>query len=349
MNLKELSQILGLSQTTVSRALNGYPEVANATRLKVQKAAQTYGYRPNARAKGLATGRAMAVGHVIPVSSSHEMVNPIFADFIAGASEIYLHHGYDLVISAVPDEGEERAYRELAAKGSVDGIIVNRPRIADPRIALLREIGLPFVVHGRSSETTDDYNWVDVNNRRAFLRATKFLLDLGHSRIALVNGLEEMDFAARRRDGFERALAARGIAADPALIRSGEMTEAHGHTAAGAMLALPEPATAFLASSIVTALGIRRAVDEAGLKIGRDVSVVTFDDDLSYLRNRGELPAFTAIRSSVRHAGRLCAERLLSIIADPAQPPRHYMLEAELSVGRSTGPAPVAACHRASA
>ena len=346
MNLKELSQTLGLSQTTVSRALNGYPEVADATRMKVQKAAQANNYRPNVRAKGLATGRSMAVGHVIPVSASHEIVNPIFADFIAGASEIYLRHGYDLVISAVPDEGEEHAYRELAAKSSVDGIIVNRPRIADPRIALLREIGLPFVVHGRSSEVADDYNWVDVNNRRAFLCATEFLLDLGHSRIALVNGLEQMDFAARRRDGFERALAVRGITADPALIRSGEMTEAHGHAAASAMLALPEPATAFLASSIIAALGIRRAIDEAGLKIGHDVSVITFDDELSYLRNGDELPVFTATRSSVRHAGRLCAERLLSIIADPAQPPRHYMLEAELCVGRSTGPAPDSACHR---
>ncbi len=342
MNLKELSQVLGLSQTTVSRALNGYPEVANATRLKVQQAALAHNYRPNARAKGLATGRSMAVGHVIPVSSSHEMVNPIFADFVAGASEIYLRHGYDMVISAVPDEGEERAYRELATKGSVDGIIVNRPRIADPRIALLREIGLPFVVHGRSSKATGDYNWVDVNNRRAFQCATDFLLDLGHRRISLVNGMEEMDFASRRRAGFEHALEARGIAADPALIRSDEMTEAHGHSTASALLALSDPPTAFLASSIIAALGIRRAIDEAGLKIGRDVSVITFDDELSYLRNGGKLPAFTTVRSSVRQAGRLCAERLLSIISTPAQPPRHQMLEAELTVGRSTGPAPVA-------
>lgn len=345
MNLKELSQVLGLSQTTVSRALNGYPEVADATRRKVQKAALAYNYRPNARAKGLATGRAMAVAHVIPVSSSHEMVNPIFSDFVAGASEIYLRHGYDMVISAVPDEGEERAYRELAAKGSVDGIIVNRPRVSDPRIDLLREIGLPFVVHGRSSEATAEYNWVDVNNRRAFQCATDFLLDLGHRRIALVNGMEEMDFASRRRVGYENALAARGVTADPALIRSDEMTEAHGHSAASAMLADAEPPTGFLSSSIITALGIRRAIDEAGLMIGRDVSVVTFDDELSYLRNGGKVPTFTATRSSVRQAGRLCAERLLSVIADPAQPARHQMLQAELTVGKSTGPAPVAACR----
>ena len=87
MNLKELARTLGLSQTTVSRALNGYPEVAEATRRRVLRAAREHNYLPNARAKGLATGRAMAVGHVIPVSSRHEIVNPIFADFIAGAGE----------------------------------------------------------------------------------------------------------------------------------------------------------------------------------------------------------------------------------------------------------------------
>ena len=343
MNLKELSQFLELSQTTVSRALNGYPEVADATRRRVQEAALAHNYRPNVRAKGLATGRAMAVAHVIPLSSSTEMVNPIFSDFIAGASEIYLRHGYDMVISAVSDEGEERAYRELAARGSVDGIIVNRPRVSDPRIALLEEIGIPFVVHGRSSNATSEYNWIDVNNRRAFRCATDFLLDLGHRRIALINGPEEMDFANRRRAGYVSALEARGIAVDPALIRSDEMTEDHGYTTASAVLTMSRPPTALLSSSIIAALGIRRAVDELELRIGKDVSLVTFDDELSYLRNGTRMPPFTAVRSPVRQAGRLCADRLLAIIADPARPPRPVLLEAELVVGRSTGSAPVTA------
>ena len=85
MNLKMLAAHLGLSQTTVSRALNGYPEVSEATRQRVVEAAQRLNYAPNQRAKGLATGRAMAIGHVIPVSKQHEMMNPVFGDFVAGA------------------------------------------------------------------------------------------------------------------------------------------------------------------------------------------------------------------------------------------------------------------------
>jgi len=346
MNLKELSQLLGLSQTTVSRALNGFPEVAEATRIRVAQVAAANNYRPNARAKGLATGRAMAVGHVIPVSSRHEMVNPVFADFVAGASEIYLQHGYDMVLSAVPDDREEFAYREFASKGSIDGIIVHGPRRKDRRITLLRDIGMPFVVHGRASDESADYNWVDVNNRHAFQRATDFLIDLGHRRIGLINGLETMDFASRRLDGYTRAMNDRGLEPDPALIGSDEMTEPNGYDTMHAMLAMNAPPTAVLCSSIISALGVRRAIEEAGLKLGRDISVITHDDELSYLGNGGNIPTFTATRSSVREAGRLCAQRLLSVISAPDQPPSHQLLEAVLTVGQSTGPAPHLASSR---
>ena len=349
MNLKELSATLGLSQTTVSRALNGYPEVAEKTRLRVQQAAAANNYRPNVRAKGLATGRAMAVGHVIPVSAQHEIVNPVFADFIAGAGEAYLKHGYDMVISVVRDAEEETAYREIASKGSVDGIIVHGPRVADPRIGLLQGLGLPFVVHGRSTDETRPYDWVDVNNRRAFQRATEFLTDLGHDRIALINGLDRMDFARRRLDGYCSSLEARGIAVDPALVRSDEMTESYGYQSARDMLSADRAPTAFLCASIIAAIGVRRAVEEAGLQLGRDISVITHDDELSYLGNGGDVPTFTATRSSVRHAGLLCAERLIDLIRDPVQPATHTLLEADLTVGRSTGPAPHLIHHRAHA
>ncbi len=343
MNLKELATKLGLSPTTVSRALNGYPEVNETTRERVMAAAKRHNYRPNTRAIRLATGRALAVGHVIPVASRHEIVNPIFADFIAGAGETYSRNDYDMVLSVVPDEQEEDTYRALKSKGNVDGVILHAPRTDDPRIALLHEIGLPFVVHGRSTLVTTPYPWVDVNNRRAFRRAADFLLDLGHRRMALVNGLEFMDFAVRRRTGYLDALSARGIAADPALMASDEMTEVSGYRAARSMLDLPRPPTAFLAASMVSGMGIRRALEERGLKMGRDVSVIIHDDDLSYMKNGEDVPIFTATRSSVRTAGRIAAEMLLDLIAHPAETPPTRLLEADLIIGQSTGPAPAPA------
>ena len=340
MNLKQLSEQLGLSQTTVSRALNGYPEVNAETRRRVLDAARLHNYRPNTRAKGLATGRAMAIGHVIPISAKFEIVNPIFADFIAGAGESYSRAGYDMLISVVSGADEERVYREMKSKGNVDGVIVHSPRLNDPRIHQLAAIGLPFLVHGRSSGCPLAYSWLDVNNRRAFERATRFLLDLGHRRIGFLNGPEDMDFAIRRRAGFEAALREAHLTPDPALMRSEEMTESYGHRAAAELLASATPPTAFLVSSMLIAIGVRRAIEECGRQMGRDISIVTHDDDLSYLRNGDDIPVFTAVRSSVREAGRLAAEMLLRRIADPTLPHLDRLLEAQLTIGQSTGPAP---------
>lgn len=338
MNLKELSALLGLSQTTVSRALNDYPEVSEATRKRVKAGAIAHNYRANTRAKSLATGRSMAIGHVIPISTKHEIVNPVFADFIAGAGEVYSRNHHDMLLSVVPDVDEDRTYRELAAKASVDGVIVHGPRQNDPRISLLKSLEIPFVVHGRASDGDTDYSWVDVNNRRSFERAASFLIDLGHRRIGLINGLEFMDFARRRKDGFMAAHARRGLAADPDLMATSEMTEDLGFRAAQDMLGRENPPTAFVVSSMILAIGVRRAIDNTGLKMGREVSVIIHDDVLSYLPNGAEIPLFTATRSSVHHAGQLCAQMLLDIIIARNMTPRHILLETELTLGESTGP-----------
>mgnify|MGYP002713252121 CR=1 FL=1 len=340
MNLKQLSERLGLSPTTVSRALNGYPEVNESTRKRVVEAAARWDYSPNARAKGLATGRSHAIGHVIPISTSHEMVNPVFGDFIAGAGETYSRAGYEMLISVVEDSKAEDAYRALKRKGSVDGVILHGPEMNDSRVALLQELDLPFAVHGRASGLPSDYAWLDVNNRRAFLRATDFLIDLGHRRIALINGLENMDFAFRRRRGYEEGLTARGLPIDPTLMSSDEMTEAVGYRAASRALDLDSPPTAFLTSSIISALGVRRAIEDRGMIMGRDVSIITHDDVLSYLSNDADVPVFTSTRSSVRQAGSRLAQTVIDQIATPGSAPQQVLLEAELTIGRSTGPAP---------
>lgn len=339
MNLKELSKHLGLSPTTVSRALNGYPEVSEATRRRVLDAAARHNYSPNARAMRLATGKSMTIGHLLPVSKEHEMVNPIFADFIAGAGECYTASGYDLMLSVVKDEDQEATYRDLHLRGAVDGVVVHGPRVDDARIRMLKDLGLPFVVHGRASALDLEYNWLDVNNRRAFQRATSLLLDLGHRRIAFINGLNWMDFAERRLMGYRAALDERGIAFDPSLITHGEMTETYGFASTRRLMELTAPPTAFLVSSIIPAIGVRRAIGDLGLRIGTDVSMVVHDDDLSYFRNEGDVPTYTAIRSSVREAGRKAAAILLEAIASPGTT-RNILLEAELTIGQSTGPAP---------
>ncbi len=340
MNLKELSEKLRLSQTTISRALNGYPEVSETTRKRVIAAAMRYDYRPNGNAARLATGRSMAIGHVIPVSSEHEVVNPIFSEFVAGAGEVYALNGYSMQLSVVPDDRQVIAYRAMAYSRVVDGLIVHVPQAHDFRIDMLNEIGLPFVVHGRDPGEPAPYSWLDVDNTGAFRRATEYLLSAGHRRIALINGRETTGFAIRRQKGYEMALRDHGITPDRSLMRFGEMMETYGHEAVSELMQTINPPTAFLVSSIIPAIGARRALADLGLEPGRDISIVIHDDDLSYLRNTGDPPMFTATRSSIRSAGRRSAELLLDIIRQPQRGPVQELWDVEFVVGQSTGPAP---------
>jgi LacI family transcriptional regulator len=339
-NLKRLSAHLGLSQTTVSRALNGFPEVSEQTRARVVEAARLHNYRPSPAAAGLATGKSRIIGHVLPIGA-YSMIDPHFSDFAAGASEAYAQAGYDMLIRVVPPEQEEQVYRELSSTNRVDGVVIHGPRVDDPRIPLLAAIGLPFVVHGRSDAVTSSYSWLDVNNRRAFRRATDFLIDLGHRRIGLVNGMEALNFAARRRRGYEEGLAARGIGADPALMFSHDMSEPYGYRATRRMLELAEPPSAILYASILPAIGGLRALGEAGLKPGRDVSMIAYDDELSFLQHsegRIGIPFFTSLRSSIRAAGREVGEMLIGRIASPLSPTEGRLWEAEFVIGQTTGP-----------
>jgi LacI family transcriptional regulator len=123
-------------------------------------------------------------------------------------------------------------------------------------------------------------------------------------------------------------------------MRQAEMTEPYGYRAGLEMMRLPQPPTAFLASSMIVAYGLRRAMSDLGLKLGRDISIVTHDDELSYLPNDGDIPMFTATRSSVREAGRRAARMLLQLVTQPTDAPLTEMMEAALVLGASTGPAP---------
>ena len=339
VNLKQLAEQLGLSQTTVSRALNGFPEVSERTRARVQEAARRCDYRPSASAASLATGRTFAVGNVV-TQSDGIVIDPHFSDFIAGAGETCARFGYDMLIRMAEREAEAGVYRDFVSRRRVDGVVVHGPTAADPRIAWLRSLALPFVVHGRADDGKADHSWLDVNNERAFHRATDFLLDLGHRRIALLNGPEHLNFAADRRRGHLRAMSCAGLEADPRLMSAEPMLESYGHRRTRELLARAEPPSAVLCASTLIALGVVRALHESGLQPGRQVSVLAYDDDLSFLHpsTRVEVPYLTAMRSSIRAAGRRVAEMLIERIERPEGSPRAELWEAELVVGTTTGP-----------
>jgi LacI family transcriptional regulator len=340
VNLKELSQMLGLSQTTISRALNGYPEVNEETRQRVMKAAKETGYRPNRAAQRLATGKAGSIGLIMPISPDHSS-DMHFAEFQSGLAEASIVHDFHFVIMPSKAEDEEQAIRWLVASGSVDGYYLAYVREKDPRIAMAKSLSLPFIVHGRSFGLDLDYPFLDVDNEGAFYDATRFLLQLGHKRIALLNGQADLDFAHRRRLGTERALAEKGLLLDPRHTRHSFMGDEQGYRGMKEILAGPDRPTAVICASTVLALGAVRAMNELGLKLGVDISLIAHDDELPLLKPENFSTPLTTTRSSLRAAGKRIGDRLIAMInqTEPA-PPEQELWKVELVVRASTGPAP---------
>lgn len=339
VTLKDLARLLNLSQTTVSRALNGYPEVGAATRRRVLEAAEATGYRPNRTAQRLATGRAGSIGFVMPTGDPHH-TDLHLAEFLSGLSQVAVLNDVQLVISPSRREEEAVTFKRLAASGSVDALFLSYIRRNDPRVPLLKALPVPAIVHGRHVGGKPAYPFVDIDNEGAFLNATRLLLQLGHRRIALLNGPEDMAYAIRRHIGMGRALKDHGLVPDEGLCRHAPMTEEGGYRGMMQVLDQAEPPTAVLCSSMLLALGATRAINERGLAVARDVSIIAHDDVFPYLKPENFSTPLTTITSSIRAAGARIAERLIAAAAGCPCGPEQEVWSADLIVRASTGPVP---------
>ena len=320
MNLKSLAEHLGLSQTTVSRALAGYSDVAEATRRRVADEARKLGYSPNAAAQRLAMGKARAIGVVFTTAGSAP-ADPIFMEFLTGLSERAAEAETDILISAATGQQADdmRVYRRLAQARSVDVVVLSSPLTADPRVALLAQLGLPTVVHGRTA-TPLPYAHLDIDNEDAFLRATQLLIGLGHTQIALVNGEERFTYAADRAKGWRRALAEIGLV-PPALHNvCATMSDEQGYRQTRRLMESDQPPSSIICSSLISALGCCRALRDLKLRVGQDVSVVAHDDGLNAIKPDTLSPPLTTTSSPIRRHGVRIAEMALALAdgADPA-------------------------------
>ncbi len=311
MNLKQLSEHLGLSQTTVSRALNGYDDVSDKTKARVQAAADRFGYSPNANAQRLATGRSKTIGIVFP-QDNNLLLDPLFSEFLTGLAGEAARTKTDVLVKAT-FEDEATTYRTMARARSADIVVLSSPLVADPRMPLLAGLGLPMIVHGRT-QYDHPYAHLDIDNEGAFRRSTELLLDLGHRRVGLLNGRADMTFANDRTRGWRTALANRGLSIPDGYLVHGPMIEEAGYRQTMTMLRLNPAPTAILCGSAFLALGSCRALRDLGLVMGSDVSLIAHDDGVSYLRPEALTPALTTTTSSLRDAGTRIAELAHAIV-----------------------------------
>lgn len=338
MNLKEFSRVVGLSQTTVSRALSGYPEVKSETRERVQEAASKLGYHPNRSAIGLATGRAGAIGIVFREDTEF---GPHINEFLRGLGRRLKEDGVDILMTMVDSiDAEIRTYERMAASKRVDAVVLHSPLMSDTRLGLLEQLKLPFILHGRT-EYPKPVAYLDIDNFGAIKRATSHLLDLGHRRIGMINGMAGRTFSEHRESGYRKALSERGFTPFDELIGNGEFTDEIGFRIMQNFLESSEPPTAVLAGSMMSALGAMRAIRLSGLQLGRDVSLIAHDDVFPYLNADNMVPTVSTTRSSIGAAGKRIGELVMQHLAGRPVEEIHEVWPVELVLRESTGPAPL--------
>ncbi len=273
-SVRELAKALGVSAATVSRALDGHPNVSHETRARIVAAARAANYRPNSAARRLSTGRSEIVSLVLPTEAGN-FDEPLYIRLLHGIGRRLAAAGYDLsVLSAAPGVEEDALYRRLVESRRADGVIVVRTRWDDPRVAYLQSVEFPFVCMGRTNAALP-YAFVDGDGEAAFLDATRRVLALGHRDVVHLAAPSAFCFSRFRRHGFVRAVEEAGLEARVAEI------PADGHAAcamAHTLLDGPRPPTAIVAATDRMAYGVMKCAAERGLVPGRDLSILGHDN-----------------------------------------------------------------------
>ncbi len=333
VTIRDVAKRLQLSITTVSRALDGYEDVAARTRRRVVRIAREMGYVPSRAARQLRRKRADAIGYILPAGGPR-FTDPFFSEFLAGLGDEATSHNFDLLISTAPPgtAAERHLYERWVQSRLVDGIVLTRMRLRDWRVKFLTQNEFPFVVHGHTLLHVD-YPYIEVDSRSGFALLVNHLVERGHRRIAYIGAPHDVTLQPERLAGYRDGLAAARIAFDESLLASGDLTRAGGYQAARDLLALAAPPTAILGANDLTAIGAIHAAHERGLLVGRDVAIAGYDgtEDAEHAQ-----PPLTTLRQPIYETAHRLVGMLLAILAgEPLAEPR-IILKPQLIIREST-------------
>lgn len=334
ITISDVAERVGLTKGTVSRALNGYPDIAERTRRRVMKTANELGYTPLAHAQAIRTGRVRSIGLVLQISE-HDAHAPFLTDFLAGVTTAASAENWTLAVAtANSDRSMIATIERLVSERKADGFILPRTLTDDPRVAHLRSHNVPFILYGRTKDTRG-CAWFDVLGEHAMRDAVLRLHHLGHRRIGFVNGGSEYHFCRLRQEGYRAGLGHVGLPYDPALVLNDVRRTSDGTHATHALLTAPEPPTAIVFATDETALGAYTAAQNLGLRIGSDLSVIAYDGIPEGLYAQPPLTTFSVENHA---AGERLATLLIRRIRGEAAETLREHAPARLIVRASDGP-----------
>ncbi len=317
----------GVSLPTVSKVVNRRPDVAAATRAKVERLLDQHHYL---RA---GTRRQRRSGLIDLVFNGLD--SPWAVEILRGVEEWGASHQTGVAVSAVRyGNARPTSWTSTLASHDTDGVILVTSELTQEQ---LRSGGIPLVVVDPVNPPPPELASVGATNWAGGLAATEHLLNFRHRRIAAIAGPQDYLCSRARIDGYRSALERAGIGFDPALVRHADFQHEGGFRRGGELLDLAERPTAVFAGSDQQALGVYEAARQRGLRIPQDLSVVGFDD---LPVARWVSPPLTTVRQPLAEMGRVAAEMLGEIIEDRPLRSRRVELSTELIMRESTGPVP---------
>lgn len=334
MSLKGIAKQLGLSITTVSRALNGYSDVSQETRERITAEANRLGYRPNAMARRLKMGKIDAVGLVYP-SRLRVLNNSAFLAMIGSISTELSEQGVDLLLVSDDIDDNRHSFIRLIESCRVDALIVAHTEDDDGRLNYLSQHHLPFLALGRSN-LAQPYAWFDFDNRMGSSLAVKRLAALGHQRIAFLGSSHRQTFVKQRLQGYLDGVKECGLTVNPDYIKQAEPNRRDGFLATQNLLALEQPPTAIITDCNVHGDGTANALERAGVLGRNGVSLIVYDglpDDS--LINISVTPIVQATREKV---GKQIADMTLALIAGDAVESLQVLWQPVLGIGDTDNP-----------
>ncbi len=324
VTIHDIAREAKVSPSTVSRVLNGNVPVAPEKRAAVLAVIKRLNYQPNAIAQGLVRRRTAAVGVM-----TQSIASPFYGAILVGIEHGLSGSGYHAIFAS----GNWRTDEELAAldrlsQRRVDALILLTGVLPDDRL-LRFAADLPLVIIGRSIAGIDD-RCLRVNDFHAAYEATRYLIMLGHRRIAHIAGPSLHQDASDRRAGYQAALTEAGLAIEPQLIVEGNYTEQSGLLAMQALLSRAEMFSALFAGNDQMAYGARLALYRNGIRVPEDVSLVGFDDQYG---SAYTTPPLTTVRQPTYDMGHAAAQAILRLL--DGQPPALPHFTTELIIRES--------------
>lgn len=320
-----IAETAGVSVPTVSKVINGRSGVAADTRARVEALISEYGYRRSSPAS-----RSNMMELVFD-----EIENMWGAEIIRGVQRVARKHHVGVVLSEFGPQGSAIRYWIDDAIDRRPACVVTVAQLSQEQRHQLRARGIPFVVFDPTSELPDDVPFVGATNWSGGRSATRHLTELGHRRVAMIGGPDQILFCGARLDGYRSALERAGLPVDPELIVRTDLTQTDGHAAARDLLSRPDRPTAIFACNDLQALGVYQAAREAGLRIPDDLSVVGFDDlPIAALVD----PPMTTVRQPLTEMAVTATELALALGRGEKPPQVGLELATTLTIRKSTAP-----------